>query len=70
MKKILGIATVLISVMFAAMNWSKVIGTSNHPIPPDIEVMKSDTLNVYVRNTIFGFTDNERKFIPVEIDRQ
>jgi hypothetical protein len=79
MKKAIGITAMLIGILFAAVEWSKVIGTSDHPIPPDIEVMKSDTLNVYVRNTIFGFTEEDttvdsknftRIYIPdEEIDR-
>ncbi|MGB3479704.1 MAG: C25 family peptidase propeptide domain-containing protein [bacterium] len=59
MKKAVGFTVMLVGILFAAAEWTKAIGTSDEPIPPEIEVMKSDTLQVYIRNTIFGFTEED-----------
>jgi hypothetical protein len=61
-------------------DWERVIGSSESPTPPEKRVVKSDTLGVFIRTTVFGFTkedttvdqrDFQRIEIPAEeIDRE
>lgn len=57
MKSIVAVSIFLVSVLHA--DWKRIIGSSDTPVPPDKKVMKSDTLGVYIRATIFGFTEED-----------
>ncbi|MEE8597571.1 MAG: C25 family cysteine peptidase, partial [bacterium] len=57
MKKVLVLCVCLIGIMIA--DWKRVIGSSNEPLPPEKEVMKSDTLGVFIRTAVFGFNEQD-----------
>lgn len=57
MKYLLVLSMLMINVLGA--DWQRVIGSSDTPIVPDKKVMKSDTLGVYIRTTVFGFTEED-----------
>ena len=57
MKSMLALSIFLMSILHA--DWKRIIGPSDAPVPPDKKVMKSDTLCVYIRATIFGFTEED-----------
>lgn len=57
MKKILILCVCLIA--FLSADWKRIIGSSNTALPPDKEVMKSDTSGVIIRTAVFGFTEQD-----------
>jgi len=57
MKSMLALSIFLMSILHA--DWKRIIGSSDIPVPPDKKVMKSDTLGVYIRTTIFGFNEED-----------
>jgi hypothetical protein len=73
MKSIIAVSIFLVSVLHA--DWKRIIGSSDTPVPPDKKVMKSDTLGVYIRTTVFGFTEEDttidsKEFIRVGIPEE
>jgi len=59
MKELLIIIVLLNGVMAADSTWVRVIGWSNVPSPPEKEILKSDTSQVFISNTIFGFMQQD-----------
>ena len=57
MKKVLVLCVCLIGILSA--DWKRVMGTSDSPLPPEKEVMKSDTLGVFIRTAVFGFNEQD-----------
>ncbi|MCK4250754.1 hypothetical protein KAX97_04875, partial [candidate division WOR-3 bacterium] len=57
MRKILVLGVCLIGILSA--DWKRVMGSSDVPLPPEKEVMKSDTLGVFIRTAVFGFTEQD-----------
>lgn len=57
MKYVLILSLLIVSALGA--EWQRVVGSSDAAIPPDKKVMKSDTLGVYIRTTVFGFTEED-----------
>ncbi|MBA7511274.1 hypothetical protein ES705_03265 [subsurface metagenome] len=57
MKKVLILCVCLIGFLNA--DWKRVMGSSDAPLPPVKEVMKSDTLGVFIRTAVFGFNEQD-----------
>ncbi len=57
MKKVLVLSVCLIGILSA--DWKRVMGSSDAPLPPVKEVMKSDTLGVFIRTAVFGFNEKD-----------
>ncbi len=59
MKKLFILSVYFVGVMTADVEWVRVIGSSDSPVCPKVEVIKSDSSSVCVRTTIFGFTSTD-----------
>ncbi len=57
MKKVLVLCVCLIGILSA--DWKRVMGSSDTALPPEKEVMKSDTLGVFIRTAVFGFNEQD-----------
>jgi len=57
MKSVFMLSLLMISGLGA--EWQRFVGSSDAPIVPDKKVMKSDSLGVYIRTTVFGFTEED-----------
>jgi len=57
MKKVLVLCVCLIG--FLSADWKRVMGSSDTALPPEKEVMKSDTLGVFIRTAVFGFNEQD-----------
>ncbi|MCK4249891.1 PQQ-binding-like beta-propeller repeat protein [candidate division WOR-3 bacterium] len=57
MKKVLVLSVCLIGILIA--DWKRVMGSSDAPLAPEKEVMKSDTLGVFIRTAVFGFNEQD-----------
>jgi hypothetical protein len=57
MKKIAILCICLISFLNA--DWKRVIGRSDAPLAPEKEVMKSDSLGVFIKTAVFGFIEQD-----------
>ncbi len=73
MKKVLVLCVCLIGILNA--DWKRVMGTSDSPLPPEKEVMKSDTLGVFIRTAVFGFNEQDttvdnKDFKSIEIPEE
>ena len=49
----------LLMISGLGAEWQRFVGSSDAPIVPDKKVMKSDSLGVYIRTTVFGFTEED-----------
>ncbi|MCK4233504.1 hypothetical protein KAX75_03695, partial [candidate division WOR-3 bacterium] len=76
MKKVLIICLLsLLIVGSLCADWQRIIGSSDAPIPPDKNVMKSDTSGLFIRTMVFGFTEedttiDEKDFKQIEIPEE
>jgi WD40 repeat protein len=50
---------ILFIASFLSAGWKRVMGSSSAPLAPEKEVMKSDTLGVFIRTTVFGFNEQD-----------
>ncbi len=57
MKKVLVLCVCVIGILSAG--WKRVMGSSDAPLLPEKEVMKSDTLGVFIRTAVFGFNEQD-----------
>ena len=55
MKKLLILIVYFIGLISADGDWVRVIGSSESPVCPKIEVIKSDSTYIWVRTTTYGF---------------
>lgn len=76
MKKVLIICLLsLLIVGSLCADWQRVIGLSESPIPPEKNVMKSDTSGLFIRTMVFGFTEkdttvDDKDFKHIEIPEE
>lgn len=57
MKHVLVLSVLMVSLLSA--DWQRVVGSSDTPAMPDKKVMRSDSLGVYIRTTVFGFVEED-----------
>lgn len=73
MQKVIVPIVILAGLSIAAVSqWVDVLGSSESSVPPSIECMKSDTIEVYINTAIFGFnstdtTADSKNFKRIEI---
>jgi hypothetical protein len=56
-------------------DWERVIGSSEVPVPPEKDIIKSDTSGLFIRTMVFGFTRedttvDEKNFQRIEIPEE
>jgi len=73
MRKILAVIALIAG--FLGAGWVRVIGTSDSPLPPEKDVVRSDLSGVIIRTAVFGFTEEDttvenKDFKRVEIPEE